>query len=243
MKTNLRFLFVILLGLAMVSCQDMNRSAQQDDTGQQMVAEVLTPEEQSALTPDEVLNNLKEGNERYMANDITPRDLPEQVKKTTGGQFPQAVVLSCIDSRVPVEYVLDQGVGDIFVARVAGNFVNEDILGSMEYGCKVAGSKLIVVLGHESCGAVKAAIEDVELGNITPMLANIKPAVQKSQDFEGEKTSKNHDFVTHVCKNNVHLTIEDIRERSPILKEMEDNGEIRIVGAIYEMDSGKVVFL
>ncbi len=243
MRTNLKILFALMLGMAVVSCQDMNRPAEQETAGQQMVAEVLTSAEQAALTPDEVLNNLKEGNERYVANDITPRDLPKQVKATTGGQFPQAVVLSCIDSRVPVEYVLDQGVGDIFVARVAGNFVNEDILGSMEYGCKVAGSKLIVVLGHESCGAVKAAIDDVELGNITPMLANIKPAVQKSQDFEGEKTSKNHDFVTHVCKNNVHLTIEDIRERSPILKEMEENGEIKIVGAIYEMDSGKVVFL
>lgn len=243
MKRNLRILFVMLMGMAVVSCQDMNRSAEQDVAQEEKVGTVLTSDEQKALTPDEVLNNLKEGNERYMADNITPRDLPEQVKATTGGQFPQAVVLSCIDSRVPVEYVLDQGVGDIFVARVAGNFVNEDILGSMEYGCKVAGSKLIVVLGHESCGAVKAAIDDVELGNITPMLANIKPAVQKSQDFEGEKTSKNHDFVTHVCKNNVHLTIEDIRERSPILKEMEENGEIKIVGALYEMDSGKVVFL
>ena len=154
-----------------------------------------------------------------------------------------AVVLSCLDSRVPVETVFDKGVGDLFVGRVAGNFVNVDMLGSMEFACKVAGSKLVVVMGHESCGAVKAAIDDVKLGNITPMLTKITPAVQESQDFEGEKTSKNSEFVTYVCENNVMNTIETIRNDSPILKEMEDNGEIKIVGAIYDMDSGNVIFM
>jgi carbonic anhydrase len=131
----------------------------------------------------------------------------------------------------------------MFVARVAGNFVNEDILGSMEFGCKVAGAKLIMVLGHESCGAVKAAIDGVDLGNITEMLTKIQPAVDRSQDFTGEKTSQNSDFVTHVSEENVRVTVQEIRDKSPILKEMEDNGEIKIIGALYDMDSGKVIFL
>lgn len=183
------------------------------------------------------------GNERFMKNKNTDWDLPAQASKTASGQYPKAVVLACIDSRVPVEYIFDQGIGDILTARVAGNFENVDILGSMEFGAKVAGSKLILVLGHEHCGAVKAAIDGVELGNITEMLGEIKPAVEKSQDFNGEKTSKNEDFVAHVCENNVEITMNDIRERSPILKEMEEKGEIMIDGAVYDLDSGKVTLL
>lgn len=207
-----------------------------------LVEKVLTAEEQAKLTPDEVLNSFKEGNVRFLNNDLTARDHTQQVRESTMGQFPKAVVLSCLDSRIPVEDVFDKGIGDIFVARVAGNFVNEDILGSMEFGCKVAGSKLIVVMGHESCGAVKAAIDKVELGNITAMLTKINPAVELSQSYEGDKTTKNAEFVTHVSKNNVLNTIETIRKDSPILKEMEDQGEIKIVGAIYNMASGVVSF-
>jgi len=150
-------------------------------------------------------------------------------------------VLSCIDSRVPVETVLDQAIGDIFVSRVAGNFENVDILGSLEYSCKVAGSKLVLVLGHESCGAVKAACDGVELGNITAMLDNILPAVKQSaNEIEGEANSSNKAFVARTVENNVKLTIERIREKSPILKEMEENDEIKIVGGVYSLHSGKV---
>jgi carbonic anhydrase len=152
------------------------------------------------------------------------------------------VILSCLDSRIPVEDVFDKGIGDLFVARVAGNFVNTDILGSMEFGCKVSGAKLILVLGHESCGAVKAAIDNVKLGNITGMLGNIEPAVARSQDFKGDKTSSNPAFVEYVAKNNVLNTIETIRKKSPILKEMEDKGEIKIVGAYYSLKTGEVSF-
>jgi carbonic anhydrase len=182
------------------------------------------------------------GNERFMNNDLTARDHSKQVRDATNAQYPKAIVLSCVDSRVPVEDVFDRGIGDIFVARVAGNFVNEDILGSMEFACKVSGSKLIVVMGHEHCGAVKAAVDDVKLGNITPMLSKIRPAVERVE-YEGERTSKNAEFVHAVCEDNVRHTIEQIRERSPILKEMEDAGEIKIVGAVYDMDDGSVSWL
>ena len=148
-----------------------------------------------------------------------------------------------MDSRVPVEDVFDQGLGDIFVGRVAGNFVNEDLLGSMEFACKVAGAKLVLVMGHQHCGAVKGAIDDVKLGNITAMLAKIKPAVKMSQDFSGEKTSKNDEFVKQVSENNVKYALQQIREKSPILKEMEDKGEIKIVGAFYRLTDGKLEFI
>ena len=157
------------------------------------------------------------------------------------GQFPKAVILSCIDSRVPVETIFDQAIGDVFVARVAGNFENTDILGSMEYSCKVAGSKLVFVLGHESCGAVKAACDGVELGNITALLGNILPAVkQSSNEVDGELNSSNKEFVAKTIENNVKLTIDRIREKSPILKEMEDDGDIKIVGGVYSLHTGKV---
>ena len=204
---------------------------------------VLTADEQKALTPDMVIQGLKDGNRRYMNNDLTERDHSALVRDAAAGQYPKAVILSCLDSRVNVEDVFDKGIGDLFVGRVAGNFVNEDMLGSMEFGCKVSGAKLILVLGHESCGAIKAAIDDVKLGNITAMLTKIKPAVVKSQDFKGEKTSKNDDFVAYVAKNNVKNTIETIRAKSPILKEMEDKGEIKIVGAYYSLKTGEVIFL
>lgn len=208
-----------------------------------LVEKVLTAEEQAALTPDEVIELFKTGNTRFVNNDLTARDHSAQVRNTTLGQFPKAIVLSCVDSRVPVEDVFDRGIGDIFVARVAGNFVNEDILGSMEFACKVSGSKLILVMGHEYCGAVKAAIAGVQLGNITAMLTKIQPAVEMSEAFEGEKNAENNDYVHTVCENNVRNTIHQIRIQSPILKEMEDKGEIKIVGAVYNMSTGKVEWL
>lgn len=202
---------------------------------------MLTAEEQAALTPAQVLRTLEEGNERFVANDLTARNHSAQVRASTQAQFPKAIVLSCVDSRVPVEDVFDRGIGDIFVARVAGNFVNEDILGSMEFATKVAGAKLIVVMGHEHCGAVKSAIDKVELGNITAMLSKIQPAVERTE-YVGDRSSSNPEFVHEVCESNVRHTIETIRAQSAILAEMEQEGAIEIVGAIYDMDTGKVAF-
>ena len=204
----------------------------------------ITKELQDTMTPQGVLADLMEGNNRFANADMQTIDHNALVQQTTSGQFPKAVILSCIDSRVPVEVVFDQAIGDVFVARVAGNFENVDILGSMEYSCKVAGSKLILVMGHESCGAVKAACDEVELGNITALLSNIMPAVRKaSEEVDGEMNSSNRAFVDRTIENNVQLTIERIREKSPILKEMEDNGEIAIVGAVYQLSTGRVQVL
>ena len=206
--------------------------------------QAITKDVQDQLTPQSVLADLMEGNQRFISGDTQSIDNKALVEQTVGGQFPKAVVLSCIDSRVPVETVLDQAIGDVFVARVAGNFENVDILGSMEYSCKVAGSKLVLVLGHEACGAVKAACDGVELGNITHLLSNILPAVKQSAvEVEGEENSSNNEFVAKTVENNVKLTMDRIREKSPILREMEDNGEIAIVGGVYMLSSGKVELL
>ena len=204
----------------------------------------INKEVQGALTPSGVLEDLLEGNQRFTNNNLQSADYNALVKDTVGGQFPKAVVLSCIDSRVPVEQVFDQTIGDIFVARVAGNFENTDIVGSLEYSCAVAGSKLILVLGHESCGAVKAACDGVELGNITAMLANITPAVKEaSKDFEEGVNSSNKDFVDKTVALNVKLTIERIREKSSILSELENTDKIKIVGGVYSLQTGKVSML
>lgn len=204
----------------------------------------ITKDLQSKMTPQSVLKDLLDGNDRFVNGNPEGADNAALVNQTTAGQYPKAVVLSCIDSRVPVETVLDQAIGDIFVARVAGNFENTDILGSLEYSCNVAGSKLILVLGHESCGAVKAACDGVELGNITAMLSNILPAVKQSaMEVEGEANSSNKAFVAKTVENNVRLTIERIRQKSPILAEMEEHGEIAIVGGVYSLRSGKVEML
>jgi len=244
---KITFLFAVVIVILMSACQQTDDKTEASVASPEneiagLVEKVLTAEEQAALTPDEVIQVFKEGNERFMNNDLTTRNHSAQVRKSTNAQYPKAIVLSCVDSRVPVEDVFDRGIGDIFVARVAGNFVNEDILGSMEFACKVSGSKLILVMGHEHCGAVKAAIDDVELGNITPMLEKIKPAVE-AVSYSGERNSKNKEFVHMVCESNVKNTKEKIRANSPILKEMEDKGEIKVVGAVYDMDTGKVTFL
>jgi len=213
------------------------------DTSDILVNQVLTQEEQEKLTPQQVLDILKTGNEEFVDDNLTIRNNSQRVRTAALGQYPKAVVLSCLDSRVPVEDVFHRGIGDIFVARVAGNVVNDDILASLEYACKVSGSKLVVVLGHEYCGAVKSAIDDVKLGNITTLLAKVKPAIAKAKEgFEGETTSKNPAFVEAVCDHNVHHAIDEIRDKSPILKEMEAKGEIMIIGGVYDMESGKVGF-
>lgn len=203
-----------------------------------------TKESQATMTPEKALQFLKEGNVRFQSNLKANRNLLEQVNDTSEGQFPFATILSCIDSRVSAELVFDQGLGDIFSVRIAGNFVNEDILGSMEFACKLAGTKLIVVLGHTSCGAIKGACDHAEMGNLTKLIEKITPAVNaiKEPQDESLRTSKNLDFVDSVSKKNVELTINRIHEESPILSEMENNGEIMIVGAMYDINTGAVTF-
>ncbi|GAA4289579.1 carbonic anhydrase family protein [Aestuariibaculum suncheonense] len=203
-----------------------------------------TRETQATMTPEKSLQFLKEGNLRFQQNLKANRNLLEQVNDTSDGQFPFATILSCIDSRVSAELVFDQGLGDIFSVRIAGNFVNEDILGSMEFACKLAGTKLIVVLGHTSCGAIKGACDDAKLGNLTSMLAKIKPAVQGVTEPADAslRNSKNSEFVDNVAAKNVLLTIERIRKESEVLNEMEQHGEIMIVGAMYDINTGEVTF-
>ena len=208
-----------------------------------LIEEVLSKEEQRKLTPTRVIELLKEGNARFVAGEVTMRNHKAQIRKATLSQFPKAIVLSCVDSRVPVEDVFDRGIGDMFVARVAGNFVNADILGSMEFACHVSGAKVVLVMGHEHCGAVKSAIDDVKVGNITEMLAKLRPAVTQTSGFEGARTSSNEEFVHAVTEQNVRLMIQRIRDESPILRQMEEDQAIAICGALYDMDNGEVTFL
>ncbi|MGB1646804.1 MAG: carbonic anhydrase family protein [Crocinitomicaceae bacterium] len=197
----------------------------------------ITKEIQDGISPDRAIEMLKEGNQRFLNKNETERDLHVQVNQTSGGQFPYAAVLSCIDSRVPVELTFDQGIGDIFSARVAGNIINEDILGSIEYACGVAGSKAILVLGHTKCGAVTAACQGVELGNITALLSKVKPAIKEVQDRTGQLE------VEEVTKSNVNQSIQEIREKSALLADLEKEGKIKIVGAVYHVEDGRVTFL
>lgn len=203
-----------------------------------------TKKSQASISPNLALELLKAGNRRFVNQTPIIRDLQTQVKDTTKGQYPFAEILSCIDSRIPTEIVFDQGVGDLFSTRIAGNFSNEDILGSLEFACKLAGSKIIVVMGHTSCGAVKGAVDNAKLGNLTQMLAKIQPAAKAVKTKSGEKrNSKNLKFVNKVAKKNVKLTIKDIKENSPVLNEMCEKGEIDIVGAMYSVETGAVTFL
>jgi len=199
----------------------------------------ITKEVQNSMTPQEALTILKEGNDRFVANKKLDRNLPEQVLQTSTGQFPFGVILSCIDSRVPTELVYDLGIGDVFNVKVAGNVVNDDILGSIEYGCKVAGSKLVVVLGHTKCGAVTAACSNTELGNITTLLSKITPAVDL---FRNGNEKVEGDLIEKVALENVKISKQNILTNSSILKEMEANGEIEIVGASYDVATGKVTY-
>lgn len=203
-----------------------------------------TRETQATMTPQKSLQFLKEGNQRFQNNLKANRNLLEQVNDTSDGQFPFATILSCIDSRVSAELVFDQGLGDIFSVRIAGNFVNEDILGSMEFACKLAGTKLIVVLGHTSCGAVKGACDNAKMGNLTKLIEKITPAVDAVTEPHDAKlrNSSNLEFVDSVAVKNVQLTIDRIHKESPILTEMEKNGEIMIIGAMYDINSGEVTF-
>ena len=203
-----------------------------------------TKDTQALMTPQTSLTALKEGNERFINGNQVTRNLNAQVEDTSSGQYPFATVLHCIDSRVSAEHIFDQGIGDLFSIRIAGNFVNEDILGSMEFACKLAGTKVLVVLGHTACGAVKGACDHARMGNLTALINKLEPAVDavSSPANESERTSANIDFVNAVAAKNVEMTMADIREKSPILKEMEANGEIQIVGGMYDIATGKVSF-
>ena len=203
----------------------------------------LTREAQASITPDTAREMLKQGNQRFVSGQAEKRDFLVQVKQTSGGQFPFAAIVSCLDSRVPPEIVFDQGIGDLFVARVAGNFVNDDILGSLEYAARVAGAKLIVIMGHTECGAVKGACDSAQLGLLTATLANINPAVNSVQGNYEPRSSKNTDFVQAVAEKNVELTMGKLRDRSVVLRGMFDKGEIGMVGAMYDVSTGKVQFL
>ncbi|WP_210463101.1 carbonic anhydrase family protein [Rufibacter roseolus] len=200
-----------------------------------------TKELQQKLSPADAIEILKEGNNRFVNSKREDRNLLQQVKETAEGQNPFAIILSCIDSRTSSELIFDLGIGDVFNARIAGNIVNDDILGSMEFACKVAGSKLIVVLGHTSCGAIKGACDHVELGNLTGLVNKIAPSVE-AIDYQGEKSSKNKEFVELVAQENVRRAVQLIKEKSPILNEMIKNGEIGIVGGMYDVKSGAVEF-
>ena len=203
-----------------------------------------TKEQQITMTPESAIQRLKDGNSRFTKNKNYSRDLTSEVKQTSTGQNPYATVLHCIDSRVSAELIFDEGIGDVFSVRIAGNFENEDILGSMEFACKLAGTKVIVVLGHTACGAVKGACDDAKLGNLTALINKLKPAVEAVTEpvDTSKRNSGNIDFVNNVAEKNVYMTIENIREKSPVLKEMEDNGEIKIIGAMYDIKDGSVTF-
>ena len=202
-------------------------------------AEALTKGEREKLTPDEILARGKQGNERFRSGRRKERNFLREQQTTATGQHPAAIVLGCIDSRAPVEVILDLGIGDTFNARVAGNIVNEDILGSMEYACAVAGSKVVLVMGHTACGAVKGAIDNVQLGNLTGLLNKLRPAIEATH-YDGERSSKNAAFVNAVARKNVELTIAEIRVKSPVLQELETSGRIKIAGAMYDVSTGLV---
>src|SRR6056297_945646 len=235
---NNNLIILTLVIFLFISCDQPESQNQNQNQISDPVTSVMTKESQAELTPQEILEGLKEGNERYAENELTPRDYQAQASKTADGRYPEAIIISCVDSRVPVEHVFDKGVGDIFVARVAGNFVNEDILGSAEFATAAAGSKVVIVMGHESCGAVKSAIDGVEMGNITAMLDKIEPAIDMTENFDGEQASSNNEYVTEVVNNNVVHTISEMRERSSIIADLERNGDIVIAGAFYDLDTG-----
>lgn len=202
----------------------------------------LTREAQAAITPARALEMLKQGNERFVNGKTLPRDFLAQVRQTATGQYPFAAIVSCLDSRIPPAIVFDQGVGDLFVARIAGNFVNDDMLGSLEFATKLSGAKLVVILGHTECGAIRGACDAAQLGLLTATLANINPAVKAVQGDYTPRNSSNAGFVQSVAEMNVQLTMKKLLDRSVVLREMVDKGELGLVGAMYDITTGKVMF-
>ncbi|MFT5847248.1 MAG: carbonic anhydrase [Psychroserpens sp.] len=257
MKKGFNYIAIAVLSLGMVSCDTAKKETTTDaekarvdsmmQVAQQPIKSILTAEEQASMTPDEIIGRLKKGNENFVSNNLTQRDHSSQRRLATIGQYPKAIVLSCVDSRVPVEDVFDLGIGDIFVARVAGNIENKDIVGSMEFATAVAGSKVVIVMGHTACGAVKHAIDNTDAASmgmnaLSDLLAEIRPSVDATEK-NGEVSSKNVAFTNSVINTNAKQTVEDIRKQSPKMAELEANGTIKIVPAVYDMETGKVVFL
>ena len=201
----------------------------------------LTKAQRDKLTPDEIIELMKKGNQRFRLGKESPHDYLAQQKVSAKGQYPAAVILSCIDSRAPAETIMDLGIGDTFNARVAGNISNDDILGSMEFACKLAGAKVVLVMGHTACGAIKGAIDNAQLGNLTGLLGKIRPAVAATK-YQGERSASNYGFVDAVARTNVELTMADIRRRSSVLADLEKSGAIKIVGAMYNLETGAVEF-
>ena len=204
-------------------------------------ADELTREQRDKMTPDEILATMKRGNDRFRKGDEPRRDFLAEQKASAKAQYPAAVLLTCIDSRAPAEVIMDLGLGNAFNCRVAGNVANEDILGSMEFACKVAGAKVVLVMGHTACGAIKGAIDNVKLGNLTGLLAKIRPAVEKTE-FTGERTATNAAFVNAVARKNVSLTMAQILEKSPVLRELESKRAIEVAGAMYDLETAAVEF-
>jgi len=257
MKKVLNHIAIAVLCVGIFSCDTAKKettldssSMSEDSTeqvSQQPIKSILTAEEQAGMTPDEIIGRLKKGNENFVSNNLTQRDHSSQRRLATIGQYPKAIVLSCVDSRVPVEDVFDLGIGDIFVARVAGNIENKDIVGSMEFATAVAGSKVVIVMGHTACGAVKHAIDNTDaasmnMNSLSDLLAEIRPSVEATEK-NGEVSSKNVAFTNNVINTNAKQTVEDIRKRSPKMAELEAEGKIKIVAAVYDMETGKVAFI
>jgi carbonic anhydrase len=231
------FLAFLTSTLIFAGCSTSSRS------GSPVGINTQTRENQAAITPAQALALLEAGNERFVSGQMIHRDFPRQVKDTSGGQYPFAAVVTCLDSRTTPEFMFDQGVGDIFSARVAGNIINEDILGSLEFATKVSGAKLIAVIGHTNCGAIKGACDDVQLGHLTSLLARIQPAVNAVQTAPDEaRSSKNRAFVEKVAEMHVRLTLKAIREQDPILNDLIERGQIGLVGGMYDLETGKVTF-
>jgi len=250
MKTLSHFFGIFLVLIFISSCENKTKIEEAKNTivvEQEPIKSILTAEEQANMSPDEIIGRLKKGNENFISNNLTRRDHSEQRRVAMIGQYPKAIVLSCVDSRVPVEDVFDLGIGDIFVARVAGNIENTDIVGSMEFATAVAGSKLVIVLGHTACGAVKHAIDNtdaasMEMTSLQSLLDEIKPSVDATKK-NGPISSKNEEFTTSVIYKNALITVADIRVRSPKMAALEKEGKIKIVAAVYNMATGKVEFI
>jgi carbonic anhydrase len=250
MKKSVNYVGIIFLSLAITSCTVDKKTSEKiaaiEVVNQVPVRSILTAAEQANMTPDEIIGRLKKGNENFANNNLTQRDHSSQRRLATIGQYPKAIVLSCVDSRVPVEDVFDLGIGDIFVARVAGNIENQDIVGSMEFATAVAGSKVVIVMGHTGCGAVKHAIDNTNAASmkmhaLQNLLNEIRPSVEMTKK-DGEVSSKNVAFTNSVIYNNALKTVEDIRKASPKMASLEKEGKIKIVVAVYDMETGKVVF-
>ncbi|MFY0644952.1 MAG: carbonic anhydrase [Bacteroidia bacterium] len=233
----------LVFSVVLYSCQQSSSIEENTLITDTLHTEVMTADKQSNMSFNDVISELKEGNLRFVENHMYRRNNVAQLEYLESGQHPKAVVLSCIDSRVPVEEVFDQGVGDLFVIRVAGNIDNDHNLASLEYGCKVSGAKVIVVLGHEYCGAIKSAVKGVDMGNITELLSHVQPVLDKHEEFPGERTVDNPDFLELITKDNALMTLDDIRAHSAILNSMEQEDRIKLVAAYFDMGTGKILWL